>query len=88
MKVNQMRASKDNAVDPFTGKRMFQPETGRPPAFGRELNGMSVNQFLYERGMDAMKKKQEMGKMLEEKKRRESAGGKFVNPTSQKMLEK
>lgn len=75
------------SLAPRSGKPFFKPETGRPPAFGRDLRGKHVGEYLYERAKDYAERKQQLSSMLEDKKRRDAESFRTLEK-SQKMLEK
>ncbi|KAF4127623.1 hypothetical protein GN958_ATG23196 [Phytophthora infestans] len=73
--------------DPNTGKELFQPETGRAPAFSRNKQGLPIGDFLHA----AHSEQQAYHRQLREKDQREikkKSQQTFVSEASRRALER
>ena len=73
LKLADARAKLEGPVDPATGRRLFQPRTGRAPAFARHAPGQAVGEYLYklqsERDEKARRRAAEEAKRADEARR-------------------
>ncbi len=46
-KLSEARTKLDGPHDPTTGRRLYNPQTGRAPYFTRHAPGQGVGEYLY-----------------------------------------
>eukprot|EP00879_Flechtneria_rotunda_P016181 GHRR01016925.1.p1 GENE.GHRR01016925.1~~GHRR01016925.1.p1 ORF type:complete len:770 (+),score=302.29 GHRR01016925.1:355-2664(+) len=75
-KLQEARSSIQSSVDPTTGRKLFQPETGRAPIYTRNTSQLPVGEYLYSLKQQQEDKARAAAEELERKRQAEAASTK------------
>lgn len=78
-KLQEARNTLQTAVDPATGKKLFQPEIGRAPTSMRNSSHLPVGEYLYSLKQQQDDKVRAAGEELDRKRREEAEKAKKAN---------